>query len=142
MKMSNSTKQTRVRNVSTRRTLGSMLMAFEAFVVLFATLVAFGLKVADTTAVWVVGLVLALLLIATPALLGRKGSYVWGTILQVAIVLTGIWVPLMWILGGILLCLWAWAMIAGTTIDKARANYIKLQAAADEVVQISTDESN
>ena len=119
-----------------------MLMAFEAFVVLFATLVAFGLKVADTTAVWVVGLVLALLLIATPALLGRKGSYVWGTILQVAIVLTGIWVPLMWILGGILLCLWAWAMIAGTTIDKARANYIKLQAAADEVVQISTDESN
>ncbi|MEN9748520.1 MAG: hypothetical protein RLZZ603_1212, partial [Actinomycetota bacterium] len=69
-------------------------------------------------------------------------SYVWGTILQVGIVLTGIWVPLMWILGGILLCLWAWALIAGSTIDKARANYLKLQAAADEVVEILTDESN
>jgi Protein of unknown function (DUF4233) len=142
MKMSNSTKQQRVRSVSTRRTLGSMLMAFEAFVVLFATLVAFGLKAADTIAVWVTGLALALLLIATPAVLGRRGSYAWGTILQVAIVLTGIWVPLMWIVGGILLCLWAWAMIAGSTIDRARANYLKLQGAAEEVVQILSDETN
>jgi len=140
--MNSSTKKARVRSVSTKRTLGSMLMAFEAFVVLFATLVAFGLKAADTTVVWVVGLALALLLIATPAVLGKRGSYVWGTILQVGIVLTGIWVPLMWILGGILLCLWAWALIAGSTIDKARANYLKLQAAADEVVEILTDESN
>jgi hypothetical protein len=142
MKMNSSTKKARVRGVSTKRTLGSMLMAFEAFVVLFATLVAFGLKAADTTVVWVVGLALALLLIATPAVLGKRGSYVWGTILQVGIVLTGIWVPLMWILGGILLCLWAWALIAGSTIDKARANYLKLQGAADEVVEILTDESN
>jgi len=140
--MNSSTKKARVRGVSTKRTLGSMLMAFEAFVVLFATLVAFGLKAADTTVVWVVGLALALLLIATPAVLGKRGSYVWGTILQVGIVLTGIWVPLMWILGGILLCLWAWALIAGSTIDKARANYLKLQGAADEVVEILTDESN
>lgn len=140
--MNSSTKKARVRSVSTKRTLGSMLMAFEAFVVLFATLVAFGLKAADTTVVWVVGLALALLLIATPAVLGKRGSYVWGTILQVGIVLTGIWVPLMWILGGILLCLWAWALIAGSTIDKARANYLKLQGAADEVVEILTDESN
>ena len=140
--MNSSIKKARVRGVSTKRTLGSMLMAFEAFVVLFATLVAFGLKAADSTVVWVVGLALALLLIATPAVLGKRGSYVWGTILQVGIVLTGIWVPLMWILGGILLCLWAWALIAGSTIDKARANYLKLQGAADEVVEILTDESN
>ena len=131
---------TKVRNVSTQRTLGSMLMAFESFVLLFATLVAFGLKVADTTAVWVVGLTLALLLIATPAILGNKGSYTWGWILQLLVVLTGIWVPLMWFLGGIMLCLWAWAMIAGSTIDKARANYLKLQAAAQDVVQIVTEE--
>jgi len=131
---------TKVRNVSTQRTLGSMLMAFESFVLLFATLVAFGLKVADTTAVWVVGLTLALLLIATPAILGKKGSYIWGWILQLLVVLTGIWVPLMWFLGGIMLCLWAWAMIAGSTIDKARANYLKLQAAAQDVVQIVTEE--
>lgn len=117
----------RVRNVSTQRTLGSMLMAFEAFVVLFATLVAFGLKVADTTSVWVVGLTLSLLLIGTPAVLGKPFSYQWGWALQVLVLLTGIWVPLMWFVGGLMLCLWAWAMIAGSTIDKARANYLKLQ---------------
>lgn len=139
---SNSKRAPRVRNVSTQRTLGSMLMAFESFVLLFATLVAFGLKVADTTAVWVVGLTLALLLIATPAVLGKKGSYTWGWILQALVVLTGVWVPLMWFLGGIMLCLWAWAMIAGSTIDKARANYIKLQAAADQVVQIVTEDES
>jgi hypothetical protein len=117
----------RVREVSTQRALGSMLMAFESFVLLFATLVGFGLKVADTTAVWVVGLLLTLLVIATPGILGKRGSYIWGWTLQVLVLLTGIWVPLMWFVGGIFICLWAWAMIAGTTIDKARRNYLKQQ---------------
>jgi len=123
------------RTVSTQRTLGSMLMAFEAFVVLFATLVAFGLKAADTTSVWVVGLTLSLLLIATPGVLGKKFSYHWGWALQILVLLTGIWVPLMWFVGGILICLWAWAMIAGSTIDKARANYLKLQESVSVEVE-------
>lgn len=106
---------------STQRTLGSMLMAFESFVVFFATLVAFGLKVADGPTVWAVGLTLSFLLIASPAILGRKYSYYWGWFLQLAIVAIGIWVPLMYVVGGIFVCLWAWAMIAGSTIDKARA---------------------
>jgi hypothetical protein len=106
---------------STQRTLGSMLMAFESFVVFFATLVAFGLKVAAGPTVWAVGLTLSFLLIATPAILGRKFSYYWGWFLQLAIVAIGIWVPLMYVVGGIFVCLWAWAMIAGSTIDKARA---------------------
>jgi len=98
-----------------------MLMAFESFVVFFATLVGFGLKVADAASVWTVGLGLAILLILTPGVLGRRGSYVWGWILQFAVVCTGFWVPMMFFVGGIFVCLWAWAMIAGSTIDKARA---------------------
>lgn len=133
-------KPVKTRVISTQRTLGSMLMAFESFVLFFATLVAFGLHAADTTAVWVVGLLLSLLLIATPGILGKPGSYVWGWVLQALVLLTGIWVPLMWLIGGILLCLWAWATIAGTTIDKARANYLKLQEGVSVVVeQISKD---
>ncbi len=132
----------RVRTVSTQRTLGSMLMAFESFVLFFATLVAFGLKAADVTAVWVVGLSLALALIATPAVLGKPGSYTWGWILQILVTLTGIWVPLMWFLGGIFVCLWAWAMIAGTTIDKARANYLRLQAATNAADDLLSGDAN
>lgn len=110
-----------MRNKSTQRTLGSMLMAFESFVVFFATLVAFGLKVADGPTVWGVGLALSFLFIMTPAILGKKFSYAWGWFLQIVVVALGIWVPLMYVIGGIFVCLWAWAMIAGGTIDKARA---------------------
>jgi len=123
-----------MRNKSTQRTLGAMLMAFEAFIVFFATLVAFGLKVADGPTVWALGLSLAFLLIITPAVLGKKFSYLWGTLLQVAIVAIGIWLPLMYVVGGILVCLWAWAMIAGSTIDKARRAYEKAQAEIQEAM--------
>ena len=94
-----------MRKKSTQRTLGSMLLAFESFVVFFATLVAFGLKVADGPVVWAIGLSLAFILIATPAILGRKFSYVFGWFLQLVVVGLGIWVPLMYVVGAIFVCL-------------------------------------
>jgi len=120
-------KPKRARTVSTQRTLASMLLAFESFVIFFATLVAFGLRVANVPAIWAVGLTLAILMILSPSVLRTKNSYYWGWFLQLATLLTGIWVPLMWVVGAIFICLWAWAMIAGSTIDKARANFLRLQ---------------
>ncbi|AIC47397.1 DUF4233 domain-containing protein [Rhodoluna lacicola] len=124
-----------MRNKSTKRILGSMLLAFESFVVFFAMLVAFGLKVADGPTVWAIGLSLSFLLILTPAILRKKFSYAWGWFLQLVVVSLGIWVPLMYVIGGIFICLWAWAMIAGGTIDTARA-VLERQAAE----QASTEE--
>ena len=120
-----------MRNRSTKRALSSMLMVFESGVVFFAMLVAFGLKVADGPTVWAVGLSLTVLLMVTPAVLGKKFSYAWGWLLQLVVVSLGIWVPLMFVLGGIFLCLWAWAMFAGGTIDKARA-VLDAKAATEE----------
>lgn len=121
-------KQPKVRNKSTKRALSSILMAFESLVVFFATLVAFGTKVLgptsdDAAKVWAVGLTLSVLFILTPAILGKPGSYAFGWVLQVAVIFIGVWVPLMYVVGGIFLCLWIWAMVAGGTIDKARAAY-------------------
>jgi hypothetical protein len=121
-------KQPKVRNKSTKRALSSILMAFESLVVFFATLVAFGTKVLgptsdDAAKVWAVGLTLSVLFILTPAILGKPGSYAFGWVLQVAVVFIGVWVPLMYVVGGIFLGLWIWAMVAGGTIDKARAAY-------------------
>ena len=140
MKRTSSKARAKVRETSTQRTLGSMLLAFESFVVFFATLVAFGLKLADPTGVWVVGLLLTLVTIATPAILGKSWSYYWGWVLQALILLTGIFVPLMWVVGGIFACLWAWAMIAGTTIDKARRVYIAMQATADVLADVTSNQ--
>ena len=121
-------KTPKVRNKSTKRALSSILMAFESLVVFFATLVAFGTKVLGPTTdnaatVWAVGLTLSVTLIVTPALLGKPGSYIFGWMLQIAVLFLGIWVPLMYVVGGIFLCLWIWAIVAGGTIDKARAAY-------------------
>jgi hypothetical protein len=112
-----------MRNKSTKRTLGSLVLVFESVIVFFATLVAFGLEVyEDPATIWIVGLTFSFVLVITPAVLGRPGSYVFGWILQVLLLALGFWVPLMYLLGVIFVGIWAWGMVAGGTIDRARAN--------------------
>lgn len=112
---------------SSKRALASIVMSFESIVVFFATLAAFGLKVAPTQWVWGIGISMSILLILTPAILGKPGGYAFGWLLQILIVASGFWVWGMFIIGAILMGMWIWAMIAGGTIDKARANYLKLK---------------
>ena len=109
---------------SVQRSLGSMVLAFESFVVFFGTLVAFGLKVADAATVWTFGLIFSTVLILTPGYLGRKYSYIFGSVLQVLLLAVSVFVPWMLLISIIFVGFWCWAMIAGATIDlanKARA---------------------
>jgi hypothetical protein len=109
-------------NRSVRRTLGSMVLAFEAFVVFFGTLAAFGLKVADGPTVWTVGLTLSAILILTPGYLGKPGSYWFGWALQLVLLVVSFFVPWMLLVAIIFVGFWGWAMIAGYTIDLAKKN--------------------
>jgi hypothetical protein len=113
-------KSRKPRTRSLQRSLGSMVLGFESFIIFFATLVAFGFDKGNGPAIWAVGLSLAFLLILTPAFLGPRWSYYWGWTLQLAMLATAFWVPLMWIVGIIFIGLWTWGMIAGATIDKAK----------------------
>ena len=122
------------RSVSTRRTLGSMALAFESFVIFFATLVAFGLKLAEPGVVWGFGLGMSVFAILLPALLGKPGGYILGWALQIlalglstalAIANPAGWVCV--VISVIFVGLWGWAMVAGFTIDKARAAFEKKQ---------------
>lgn len=112
---------------STRRALGAMVLTFESVVMFFATLAAFGLQVAPAAWVWGIGVSFSILLILTPAVLGKPGGYAFGWVLQVLILTTGFWLWGMFLLGTILVGMWIWAMIAGGTIDRARNNYLKSQ---------------
>jgi hypothetical protein len=112
---------------SSKRALASIVLSFEAIVVFFATLAAFGLKVAEPQLVWGVGLGVSILLILTPAVLNQKWGYYLGWLLQLVVLASGFWVWGMFIIGVILMGMWIWALIAGGTIDRARANYQKLQ---------------
>lgn len=129
-----------MKSKSIRRLLASILLAFESFIAFFATLAGFGLKVADGRAVWAVGLTLTFLLIATPAILGRKGSYVFGWILQAALVSIGFWLTPMFYIGGVFACMWAWAMIAGSTIDRAKAAYERERASFGQTENVEVFE--
>lgn len=104
---------------SVQRSLGSMVLAFESFIVFFGTLVAFGLKVADAATVWTFGLIFSTVLILTPGFLGRKYSYIFGSLLQVLLLIVSFYVPWMLLISIIFVGFWGWAMIAGKTIDLA-----------------------
>jgi hypothetical protein len=122
-----------MRNRSTKATLGSLVMVFQSVVVFFATLVGFGLQVyPDPAVIWGVGLGLAVTLMMFPAVLGKPGTYAVGWILQALVISLGIWVPLMYLLGVVFLGMWAWGMIAGGTIDKARAAKKRLDSTEGE----------
>jgi len=124
---------------SVQRSLGSMVLAFESFVVFFGTLVAFGLKVADAATVWTFGLIFSTVLILTPGYLGRKYSYIFGSLLQVLLLVVSFYVPWMLLISVIFVGFWGWAMIAGATIDLAKKARDKVDTFE---ITIDSEESN
>lgn len=112
---------TKPRNKSIKRLLAAIVMAVNSFVVFCSTIAGAGFKIADSSTVWTVGLIFTFVLLATPGILGKPWSYWFASVLQLGVLLIGIWLPAMWFVGGLVACLWVWAMIAGTTIDRAKA---------------------
>ncbi|MEN9706541.1 MAG: hypothetical protein RIS31_107 [Actinomycetota bacterium] len=127
---------------SLKRSLGSMALAFESFVVFFGMLAAFGLQLADGVIVWVTGLTISIVMILLPGVLGRKGTYAFGWALQVLVlgisIVTIAYSPLGYgylVFSLIFIGVWAWAMIAGSTVDAANRvleNQLKDQNGTEE----------
>lgn len=142
-----------MKNRSTQRTLGSMLLAFQSFVVFFGTLVAFGMQFGDAATVWGVGLTLSVIAIVLPGILGRPGGYVIGWLYQASLLGLSIFIATIngvgvfyIVLSIIFLSLWIWAMLAGSTIDAARVAWQKANGidpnnpdGQPEVFRIETD---
>ncbi len=133
-----------MKNKSTKRLLASIVLSFQSIVIFFATLTAFGLKMAEPTSnlpaielIWGIGLSFALLAILTPAFLRNPAGYWLGWFVQAALLVSGFWLWGMFVIGTILVGLWIWGLVAGATIDKARENYNKLMGE-----QIASDPSS
>lgn len=134
-----------MKSKSSKRALASIALSFEAFVVFFATLTAFGLKAADispnlpaTQWIWAIGLTVSLLCILTPALLSKPIGYALGWLIQVAVLASGFWLWGMFVIGSLVAGMWIWALVAGGTIDKARKNVEKLKGISEDA-DSSTD---
>ncbi len=103
------------------RVLASTTLVLESLVVFFAGLVAKDLsEVPPGTALAVCG-GLALTCLVTTGLLRYRAGYLLGSVLQVAILATGLLVPVMFFLGAIFGILWTVALYQGARIERERA---------------------
>lgn len=105
-----------------KRTLAATMLVLEAMSVFFAALVAMrvsaDLDMGRSLAV-IGGLALACLV--TAGLLRWRLGYVIGSLLQVPVIATGLWVPTMYFVGGVFAVLWALALKVGGRVEREQA---------------------
>jgi len=114
------------------RTLAASTLVLEAFVLFFAGLVAkdlSGLSVAQ--AVGGAG-VLALLCLLTAGLLRHRVGYGIGWALQLAMLATGVVVPMMLGIGALFVALWVVSLVMGTKVERERAYVAAVLAAREQ----------
>ena len=100
--------------------LGAIVLIFESVVMFLAALAIFGLKALPAEQALIGGALLVVTLFITAALLRWTWGVVLGSVLQVAVLLTGLFVPTMWLVGTIFTRLWAYAVYTGITLDKQK----------------------
>ena len=113
---------------SVRQSLASIVLVFEAVVVFLGVLVIWGLSREDGgpfgLPAWTplaAGGVLVLLMLLTIPLLRYEWAYVLGWALQVLVLASGLLNPAMYLVGAIFGGMWAYCMVVGARIDRARA---------------------
>lgn len=123
------------RRRSARHTFAATTLVLEGFVVFFATLVAFGLRVAPPSVVWAVGGVLAVVLVLLSGMLSRPGGYLAGTVVQGFVLAGGLvlyaapvdgaaFVASMTLaVGAVFVTLWIVALRLGGRIDRERSEW-------------------
>ena len=100
---------------------GTTVLWSEVFVVFFALLVAYGLRVADPVTLAILAGV-AIVWCAVAARLQRtRAGIVLGSSAQVVLLLGGFLVPMMFLVGGIFAVVWALGVWLGLKIDRERA---------------------
>ena len=116
---------------SARNMFCTSILALEAFVMLFATLVAHGLRVAPLPWVWSVGAVAFVACIAGAALMRKHPGpiEVLGWVIQAGLALSALLVPLALALAVIFALLWLIALRTGSDIDHDRVERYRAELA-------------
>ncbi len=103
-----------------RGRLASIVLIFEAIVILLATLVVAGLKVLPLAVSLVGGLSLCGALLAVVGVVRFGWGVAAGWVLQAAIVATGIIAPAMIAVGSLFVLEWTACMIIGAKLDRLK----------------------
>jgi hypothetical protein len=112
------------RKRSVTESLLSIVLVLEAFVLFFASLTFFGLKVLEPAlpawAALPLGGAAIVVLLVTTALLRYPWGIAIGWVLQAALIALGILSPFMYLIGGGFALLWIYCFTRGRRIDRAR----------------------
>ncbi|WP_369371880.1 DUF4233 domain-containing protein [Promicromonospora sp. Populi] len=111
----------------------STTLLLEVFLVIFATLAVWALRdnefgrgplqIESSAAIWVLGGALALVLVILSRAQGSVAGRAAGTLAQVPVLAMGLLVPMMYLVGGIFVVLWFYALRLGARVDRERAEY-------------------
>lgn len=115
---------------SVRVMFASILLATEAFVVFFTTLVLFGLRGRELGAGWVLGggFGLMAVFILACAVVSRPWGMWLAWALQLALVALGFLEPMMFVVGVALLVTWFFAVRTGARLDRENVQRDREQA--------------
>jgi len=113
------------RKRSVTESLLSIVLVLEAFVLFFAALTFFGLKVLEPAlpawAALPLGGAAILVLLVTTALLRYRWGIAIGWVLQAALIALGILSPFMYLIGAGFALLWIYCFTRGRRIDRSRS---------------------
>lgn len=99
------------------------MLLLEAILLVFATLVAYGLRVASPGVVWGVGLGAAAVLAVLSGVQRHRWGRRAGSVAQVGVLACGFAVPMMVVIGGIFVIMWVAMLRLGARIDRERAAF-------------------
>ncbi|KQX68838.1 DUF4233 domain-containing protein [Angustibacter sp. Root456] len=116
---------------SLRRSFAAMVLVGEVLVVGFAALVAKDLSDVSGRTVALAAGVTALLAVLAAGLLRSRLGYVLGWLVQVVLVVSGVWVPMMFFIGIVFAVVWGFVLVAGGRADAVTAQ--RLAAARADV---------
>ncbi|MCB5272815.1 hypothetical protein BJG92_00320 [Arthrobacter sp. SO5] len=118
---------------STKVMFASTVLLLEAFVILFGTLTVFGLRRDEfpPALIFSVGIGLCLVYAFTCAVLTKPWGVALGWILQIVLILTGIFEPAMYVVGLLFAIAWWYGIRTGIRIDRESAQREREQAAWD-----------
>jgi len=123
------------RRRSVRHTFAATVLVLEALVVLFATLVGYGLRAAPSGILWAAGGVLVVVLVLASGMLRGRGGYALGSGSQVLVLVGGVVLlvqpvrsaaflgVITLVVGVIFGALWVLALRLGGRIDREKAEW-------------------
>ncbi len=115
--MSAQVEEPRTRSRSYRRLLAMLVLISESLVIGFATLVAKDLSDVPDSRVYLAGGVVALLCVLAAGLLRSRVGFLLGWLVQLLLIASAAWVPIMLVIGLGFAILWVVVLVQGSRAD-------------------------